>query len=489
MKKLTLLIALAFIIQATTISQSCLPQGITFRIQAQIDDFQINYPNCTEIEGDVQIGEWGGGSDISNLNALNVLTSIGGSLSIEYNSELSSLSGLSSLTYIGGSLIIKYNGLIYLTGLNNVDSVGNDIRIYGNDSLSSLTGLEGITAVKGDLTADNPSLVSLSGLENITFIGGLFTIGQNALSSLTGVENLDSIGGTLWIYGNELTTLSGLDNVTSIGGDIIIDESDLASIAALENLTSIEGGFYIGGPWGSSIHLTSLIGLENVVSIGGDLRIMNLDSLTSLTGLDNVTSIGGNLQIWDNDALVTFSGLDNLDSIEGNLEIGWLYYWPRGNPSLNSLENLGNLSFIGGDVIIIYNDTLSSCEAQSICEYLANPNGGISIYNNAPGCNSPEEVEMACAVGMDEPGTSEKLIIHPNPFSTSTSIEFNSTQPGKVELKIYNQLGELIEVIQKHTQAGKQTFTWDASYLPSGIYFIRMQIGNELITRKMIKLN
>ena len=56
MKKLTLLIALACIIQATAFSQSCLPEGITFTTQAHIDNFQTNYPNCTEIEGNVTIG-------------------------------------------------------------------------------------------------------------------------------------------------------------------------------------------------------------------------------------------------------------------------------------------------------------------------------------------------------------------------------------------------------------------------------------------------
>jgi hypothetical protein len=46
----------------------------------------------------------------------------------------------------------------------------------------------------------------------------------------------------------------------------------------------------------------------------------------------------------------------------------------------------------------------------------------------------------------------------------------------------------LIEVVQKTTQLGKQVFKWDASNLPSGIYFIRLQAGEEVYTRKVIKL-
>ena len=50
----------------------CLPEGITFTTQAQIDSFAVNYPGCTEIDGDVIIGRSNPTTDISNLNGLNV---------------------------------------------------------------------------------------------------------------------------------------------------------------------------------------------------------------------------------------------------------------------------------------------------------------------------------------------------------------------------------------------------------------------------------
>ncbi len=57
MKKLILLLALITISHSIGISQGCLPEGITFTTQEQIDNFQTNYPGCTEIEGDVIIGD------------------------------------------------------------------------------------------------------------------------------------------------------------------------------------------------------------------------------------------------------------------------------------------------------------------------------------------------------------------------------------------------------------------------------------------------
>ncbi len=111
MKNLTFIFLISLHISLFTFhlaAQPCLPEGITFTTQAQIDNFQTNYPNCTEIEGNVGIA----GDDITNLNGLNVLTSIGGDMEIGYmvmwwsckgNPFLISLAGLGNLTTIGGT--------------------------------------------------------------------------------------------------------------------------------------------------------------------------------------------------------------------------------------------------------------------------------------------------------------------------------------------------------------------------------------------------
>jgi len=108
MKKLSLFIALVCIVQTILISQSCMPEGITFTRQSQIDNFLINYPNCTEIEGTVRIV----GDSIYNLSGLNVLQSIGGSLIFSSNKELINLTGLENLVSIGGGFTTNYIHII-----------------------------------------------------------------------------------------------------------------------------------------------------------------------------------------------------------------------------------------------------------------------------------------------------------------------------------------------------------------------------------------
>ena len=76
MKKIILTVIAAAIGCSFVFPQPCLPEGITFTTQAQIDSFQINYPGCSEIMGTVVIE----GPIINNLDGLNVLTAVGGFL-------------------------------------------------------------------------------------------------------------------------------------------------------------------------------------------------------------------------------------------------------------------------------------------------------------------------------------------------------------------------------------------------------------------------
>lgn len=115
---LMFVIVLAFNILAN--SQSCLPQGIAFTNQVQIDSFQVNYPGCTEIEGDV----WIKYSDITKLEGLNVITKISGNLNIDSTTQLSNFEGLNSLTLIGGSLNITYTTYFNdMQGLNSLEII------------------------------------------------------------------------------------------------------------------------------------------------------------------------------------------------------------------------------------------------------------------------------------------------------------------------------------------------------------------------------
>ena len=78
--------------------------------------------------------------------------------------------------------------------------------------------------------------------------------------------------------------------------------------------------------------------------------------------------------------------------------------------------------------------------------------------------------------------------VYPNPFTTSTTFKFKLTHAGKVNIEIFNQMGELINMVQMNCRQGKNEFTWKAESHSPGIYFIRLQMNEKLTIKKIIKL-
>jgi aminopeptidase N len=78
---------------------------------------------------------------------------------------------------------------------------------------------------------------------------------------------------------------------------------------------------------------------------------------------------------------------------------------------------------------------------------------------------------------------------YPNPFNPSTKIKYQIADAGIVNLRIYDVLGnEIATLINKEMQAGSYEVEFDASNLPSGIYYYTLNAGEFTQTRKMILL-
>lgn len=214
MKKTVLL--LFILIRVSAFSQSCLPEGINFLNQYQIDQFSYYYPDCKKIEGDVIIGDWGGNESIINLDGLSQLTSIGGNVSILSNEVLFSLAGLDSLNSIDGYLFIWKNAeLTNLDELSSLITIGNALAIIDNENLSSLQGLSSLNSIGAELRISlNSSLESLSGLEHLESIETFLYIQNNEnLIDISGINNIDpySINGKFKITDNPLLSVCAND--------------------------------------------------------------------------------------------------------------------------------------------------------------------------------------------------------------------------------------------------------------------------------------
>src|SRR5688572_14376272 len=125
MKKLLSVICFFSGIYLHVFAQSCLPQGIQFTRQGQIDSFQINFPGCVDIEGGFSVRD----DNITNLYGLNLVQSVGG-MNIWYTKNLTSLSGLESLKSINGLVQITSNDRLQnVTALSSLEIVKDGLRI------------------------------------------------------------------------------------------------------------------------------------------------------------------------------------------------------------------------------------------------------------------------------------------------------------------------------------------------------------------------
>jgi len=91
------------------------------------------------------------------------------------------------------------------------------------------------------------------------------------------------------------------------------------------------------------------------------------------------------------------------------------------------------------------------------------------------------------ALGIED-HESQILSVSPNPFTRSIMNEYEALQVGNAQIKIFNQWGKLVGVMNEKSKVGKNSFTLNANGLPPGIYLLHLQTGNELITKKIIKL-
>lgn len=289
--------------------QSCLPDGIVLDFQSDVDQFFLQYQNCKEIIGDLEI-----------------------------KGVVNDISKLSNLERIGGNLLINTSQLGSLQGLENISSIGGDLIIRTNGGLSSLEGLEGLVSIGGMLSIENcVGLYNLKGLDNLSTVNRI-TIDQN--TSLENIE-LESLG---YLPGNlEITNQNNLANISlntllQIGGDLLIEQSFFDEFTGFQNLRSVDGYFIIRGTYFE----TPIQGLAAIDSISKGLVLENCLEFRMNSFFNELSYLGGDISFKDNDFPNDLIGFQKLESISGSIILNN----NAGIPLLGGFENLGSCESI-----------------------------------------------------------------------------------------------------------------------------------------------
>lgn len=203
-------------------------------------------------------------------------------------------------------------------------------------------GSENYTKVNGH--------IKLSGINDLCPLKSLRTVSGNMK---IGYIEYESPGGNVvykYEYPNpDLNSLIGLNNLDSIGGSLIIQLTGLDSI-----------GFFNLKTIGEHFIITNNENLKNfhgsvITNIGESIIIKYNNSLISTSNIIDSDVIFGSLEISDNINLPDLSGFNSVSTILGYLEI-------IGNNSLLNLYGLNQIKRVDRDIQISNNPLMINLE-------------------------------------------------------------------------------------------------------------------------------
>ena len=84
----------------------------------------------------------------------------------------------------------------------------------------------------------------------------------------------------------------------------------------------------------------------------------------------------------------------------------------------------------------------------------------------------------------------------PNPFrgASGTTVHYSAARAGRVEIRIFDVAGRLINVLSDNAKPGDNYLLWDGTAangqkVPSGVYFYQMKAGDFTAHKKMLLVN
>jgi hypothetical protein len=76
---------------------------------------------------------------------------------------------------------------------------------------------------------------------------------------------------------------------------------------------------------------------------------------------------------------------------------------------------------------------------------------------------------------------------YPNPFNPETKITYTLKNATNVKITVYDRLGrEVVVLVDENQTEGEHSVSFNASNLPSGVYFYRIKTPEKVEVQKMV---
>ena len=197
---------------------------------------------------------------------------------------------------------------------------------------------------------------------------------------------------------------------------------------------------------------------------------------------------------FDGDSTRSVSIADSVIDLARGVHGGWVtisqvWGWDR-DIRFSGYDSLGNL---------VFNTVVDAEENQTPIRIEQVSDSGYVILGTidyASGlrnmCVIKTEPVLSLDASRDHPSmpTGIKLFQnYPNPFNSSTQIRFDLPVAANVKLTVFDLLGRKITVLADEAMAaGTHNRSFDATVLPSGIFFCRLQAGDQAQIQKLVLL-
>ncbi len=101
------------------------------------------------------------------------------------------------------------------------------------------------------------------------------------------------------------------------------------------------------------------------------------------------------------------------------------------------------------------------------------------------------QLTFTCPTGgiqtVEIPNTYRLYQNYPNPFNPVTKIKYGLPKNGNVKLTVFDELGKEVDVLEEgYQQANTYEAVFDATNLPSGVYYYKLETSGFSETKKMV---
>ncbi len=151
------------------------------------------------------------------------------------------------------------------------------------------------------------------------------------------------------------------------------------------------------------------------------------------------------------------------ETVSTNLPSGWLI---QGGNGMIVMVNMDG-STLGKDIVLEYTGNLTVVDA------LVSDWSGTGMFADKQIIPTSFDLQPA----------------YPNPFNPSTQVEFSVPYTSDVQLIVFNMLGQTVaELANGQYDSGTYSIFWNAGEAVSGMYFIRINVGEYTQTQKVMLL-